>query len=274
VRRRGVLSGPAGRVPGGGRAGVRLVALAIVGLLTAVGVAMASAPASWVDFALRQLSLDRVRLADASGSLWQGEGRIVLLEGAAGSEVTEGFALPGVLRWELRPLPLVAGLVDAVVSLPGMAQPIRVNGSLGEWRIEGGALELPSAQLSRLGSPWNTIQPSAALGLRWEALTIRAGVPDGRMTIDLRDVASAMTPVRPLGTYRVDVLAAGGKVDLTLSTLSGALRLQGGGRWDRRTGLRFEAQAQAEGQDRARLQSLLGLIGRRDGDRTVIRIGG
>ena len=83
-----------------------------------------------------------------------------------------------------------------------------------------------------------------------------------------------MTPVRPLGTYRVDVLARGRDVDLKLSTVSGALHLEGSGRWDQRTGLRFNAQARGEGADRARLQSLLGLIGRREGDRTMIRIGG
>ena len=37
---------------------------------------------------------------------------------------------------------------------------------------------------------------------------------------------------------------------------------------------RVIAAEDAEGDDGARLQSLLGLIGRRDGDRTIVRIGG
>ena len=252
----------------------RWLALAAVGASAAIVVAVATAPASWADLVLRRASYDRVRLADATGTLWRGEGRLVLLDGSPGAEVAEGFALPGPLRWELRALALLAGLIDASVSLPGMARPIRINGSLGEWRIEAGAVDLPSAQLSRLGSPWNTIQPSATVGLRWDALSIRPGNFEGRMAIDLADVSSAMTPVRPLGTYRVDVLASGRDVDLKLSTVSGALHLQGSGRWDQRAGLRFNAEARGEGADRARLQSLLGLIGRREGDRTMIRIGG
>ena len=109
--------------------------------------------------------------------------------------------------------------------------------------------------------------------MRWEPLSIRQGALNGRVSIELRDVTSAMTPVRPLGTYRIDVNGAGGDVNLSLSTLSGPLQLQGRGSWDRRAGVRFEAQARAEGPERQRLQSLLGLIGRREGERTVIRIG-
>jgi hypothetical protein len=37
--------------------------------------------------------------------------------------------------------------------------------------------------------------------------------------------------------------------------------------------LRFTAEALAEGPERVRLQSLLGLLGRRDGERTIIKIG-
>ncbi len=256
------------------RAWRRWLALILVGGTAALLMGVATAPASWADLALRRASLDRVRLADAAGTVWKGAGRLVLLDGTPGAEVASGFALPGPLQWELRPLALLAGVVDATLVMPGMAKPIRLNGSLGEWRVEAGAVDLPSAELSRLGSPWNTIQPSAQLALRWDALTIRETGFEGRIAIDLANVSSAMTPVRPLGSYRVDVLANGRDVDLKLATLSGALNLQGSGRWDRRAGLRFNAEARGDGPDRARLQSLLGLIGRREGDRTMIKIGG
>ena len=140
--------------------------------------------------------------------------------------------------------------------------------------FRSGSLDLPSVELSRLGSPWNTIRPSAALSLRWDSLTIRQGVLDGRVSVELRDAASAMTPVRPLGSYRIDVTGTGQDVSLGLRTLSGPLKLEGSGQWERRAGLRFTASASAEGAEKSRLQSLLALIGRREGDRTIIRIGG
>lgn len=248
-------------------------ALALLATLTlaSLAVALVSAPAAYVDLALREASGGRVRVADAAGTVWHGEGRLVLMEGADG---ISGFAIPGALQWDVRALPLLAGLVDASIALPGMARPVRINGGVGEWRIEPGSIDLPVTQLSRLGSPWNTIQPAAALVVKWESLTFRSSGLDGRLFLELRDVVSAMTPVRPLGSYRADVTATGRQAEVRLSTLSGALQLQGQGSWERQRGLRLQAQAWGEGEDRARLQALLGLIGRREGERTIIRIGG
>ncbi|MEN9317241.1 MAG: hypothetical protein RIS35_3634, partial [Pseudomonadota bacterium] len=178
------------------------------------------------------------------------------------------------VSWRLRPLPLILGLVDATVSIDGMPAAVRIDGSPDELRVAAGAVTLPPLELSGLGSPWNTIRPTAGVSARWAPLTIRRGVLDGALSVELAGVASAMTPVRPLGTYRIDVRGNGREVALGLSTASGALRLDGNGNWDRRQGLRFDAQASADGEHRVRLQSLLTLIGRRDGDRTIIRIGG
>jgi len=252
----------------------RWVALALIATLAGLAAALWHGPASWVDAALRQLSHDRVRLAEASGVWWRGEGRLVLRDGSAQTPVSAGFALPGPLRWELRLAGLPLGIIDATVSLPGAERPLRLSGSLAQWRLEPGALRLPALDLSRLGSPWNTIQPSAELALRWEPLLVRADAVEGRFAIEFSQVASAMTPVRPLGHYRVEVVGAGPQATLSLGTLSGPLQLTGSGNWSARGGLRLTAQAWGEGAEQPRLQSLLALIGRREGERTIIRIGG
>jgi general secretion pathway protein N len=255
----------------------RWVALASAGLLSVLAVAMVFAPASWADFALDRASLGRVRLAEASGTIWVGQGRLVIADPSGaerGGPVVDGFALPGTVDWRLSVLPLMLGIVDASVSVGTMSEPVSIGGHPSEVRVGAGGLDLPSVELSRLGSPWNTIRPSAALSLRWEALTIRDGVLDGRASVELRDAASAMTPVRPLGNYRIDVSGTGRDVTLRLLTLSGPLKLEGSGQWERRAGLKFTASASAEGAEQSRLQSLLALIGRREGERTIIRIGG
>jgi general secretion pathway protein N len=256
----------------------RWIGLAACGVVAAGASALAFAPASFFDLALREATVGRVRLADTSGTIWRGSATLVLADVAEPGEtartVMRGMALPGRVSWTLRPLPLVIGLVDATLSIDPARPPVRISGNPTELRVGAGSLDLPSAELSRLGSPWNTIRPSAALSMRWNALVIRQGVLDGRASIELRDTASAMTPVRPLGTYRIDVTGTGRNVSLSLATLSGPLQLQGTGSWERRKGVRFTATAQADGPERARLLSLLALIGRREGDRTVIRIGG
>lgn len=260
----------------------RWAAFGLAGAAGALASALAFAPASWADLALREATLGRARLADAVGTVWRGSGRLVLADTDAGAAaagmvagtVATGLAVPGRIEWTLRALPLVLGLVDATISLGPATAPVRISGNPTELRVGAGSVDLPSAQLARLGSPWNTIRPSAALSMRWDALTIRQGVLDGRASIELRDTSSAMTPVRPLGTYRIDVTGTGREVALSLATLSGPLNLQGRGSWDRRAGIRFTAEARVDGPEQLALQSLLVLIGRREGDRTIIRIGG
>lgn len=261
---------------GEGRGIARWIVVLLAGVLAAAASAVAFAPASFADLALERATRGRVRLAEAEGSIWHGAGRLVLQDvtaddaGPAGA----GMALPSRVRWRLQPLPLVLGLAQASLSFDGSPAAIPISGSLSELRVGAGALDLPDIDLSRLGSPWNTIRPVASVSLRWDALAFRDGVPEGRASIELRDTASAMTQVRPLGSYRIDVVGSGGVLALSLATLGGALQLQGSGRFTARTGLSFNAQAWADGPQRPQLQSLLALIGRREGERTVIRIGG
>lgn len=248
----------------------------LAGLVGAALAVLVAAPASFVDRGLADASAGRVRLAEAQGSIWNGSGRLVLVD--VGAQIDQqrsiaGVAIPGRISWNLHTWPLLLGQVDAAIHVEGMAQPVRVRGGYGELRVSGGSLTLPSVDLGRLGSPWNTIRPSGALGLRWENLVLKLGAIEGRAQIELRDAASAMTPVRPLGSYRVEVVGQGRQAELSILTLAGPLRLQGSGSFSAQGGLRFTAEASAEAAERARLQSFLGLIGRRDGERTIIKIG-
>ncbi len=256
----------------------RWLAFVLAALSGALAAAVAFAPAEFVAYALAEATRGRVRLADVSGTLWNGRARVVVADHltALGEQrlVVPGFAIPGQLAWTIRPLPLVVGLVEASIGSESMPAPVRLSGVPTDLRVSAGRFDLSSAQLAGLGSPWNTIQPAAAIAMNWDALTIRDGVLDGRASIELRDVASAMTPVRPLGSYRIEVAGNGRDVTIALRTLSGALQLQGRGSWDKAAGLRFSAEAKAQGPQEQRLQSLLALIGRREGERTIIRIGG
>jgi general secretion pathway protein N len=154
-----------------------------------------------------------------------------------------------------------------------MRQPVLLTGRGGELRATPGAVTLPPVALDRMGSPWNTIRPTGSLSVAWENVTLRSGRFDGRASVELSQTASALTPVRPLGAYRIDIVGSGAQAQVKMHTLSGPLRLDGGGTWDARSGLRFTAEAQVEEPERARLLPLLGLLGRREGDRTIIKIG-
>lgn len=254
--------------------------MAVAGVLAILAVLLTQAPASLVDVGLAQVTQGRVRLADAAGTVWHGRGRVVLADLAdPGAErrpavaSVPGVVIPGTFAWTLSAWPLLIGSLDARIEHDSMQRPVLVTGDAGELRATPGSLRLPPVALDRLGSPWNTIRPTGALTLSWENVSLRSGRFDGRAAIELQQAASALTPVRPLGAYRIDVVGSGAQAQVKMNTLAGPLRLEGGGTWDARSGLRFTAEATAEEPERARLQPLLGLLGRRDGERTIIKIG-
>ena len=70
------------------------------GLLGLLGAMLLFAPAQWLANALQQASGQRLLLAEARGSLWDGSA-VLVLTGGAGSR--DAAALPGRLSWQLRP---------------------------------------------------------------------------------------------------------------------------------------------------------------------------
>ena len=103
---------------------------AVIGTLVGVVV---FAPASWLAGAVARATDQRLLLADAKGSIWSGDAQLVLT-GGAGSR--DAAALPGRLRWQIRP---------------------RVNGF--DLALEPGVLPRP-----RMGHP---VQASASGATRW-----------------------------------------------------------------------------------------------------------
>jgi general secretion pathway protein N len=266
-----------------------LLLWAVIGsaaLLSTMGVALARANATWLDWGFGYVSQGRVALAEAEGTLWQGSGRLVLVDVAAqrdasqqsrGAEIQRsslnGVAVPGRVSWRLNPWPLFLGQMDLALRLDGMDRDISIRGSGREVAVSEGKLSLPAVDLSRLGSPWSTLRPSGALALKWDALNFRNNGFDGKAQIELREASAAISPINPVGSYRVDLSGQGSDTGVVLSTLQGPLRLTGTGRFNARTGLSMNAEAIADESERLRLQSMLGLIGRREGDKIIIKIG-
>lgn len=248
--------------------------------------AVACAPASWLAAWLADASAERLLLADARGTLWDGSA-VLLLTGGPGSR--DASALPGRVQWRL-------GLDGAALQLrarqaccmPGELV-LRVAPGLGRVRLDlaaaPGALgHWPASWLSGLGTPWNTLQPSGTLtvsspsGLSLEQVQGRWRF-SGAAQLDLTGLASRLSTLDSLGSYRLTLqgqAATAEATTVTLATLEGALQLSGrgqllgGGAGSR---LRFTGEATAAPGAEAALANLLNIIGRRQGPASVISIG-
>ncbi|MDP1649986.1 MAG: type II secretion system protein N [Rubrivivax sp.] len=248
---------------------------------------VALAPAAWLAAAVAGASEQRFLLADARGTVWSGSAVPVLTAGAGSRDAS---ALPGRLHWRLGfdggalalrashacclngelHLRVLPGWGGTRMELLPAAGPAGQAAPIGQW---------PAAWLVGLGTPWNTLQPSGSIRLMSPGLSVASvqgrWLFDGRAEIELDAMASRISTLEELGSYRMVIeadAARGEAASLQLSTLRGALQLSGSGQWVG-SKLRFQGQASAATGSEAALNNLLNLIGRRQGALSVISIG-
>jgi len=245
---------------------------ACAGLVLATAVC---APARWLASGLQHLSGDQVRLVDARGSVWQGSAQLVLCGGQGSND---SVALPGSVAWRIRPTwgGLTAQLsADCCTRMPLLFS-AKLAGLQGlHVALADSQSQWPAGLLVGLGTPWNTVQPQGQLlvssqgfGAQW--LEGRLSMA-GQVQFDATQMSSRLTTIAPMGSYRL-TLQGGSPSSFALATLEGSLQLSGQGQWvgDR---LRFEGEASAAPERVEALSNLLNILGRRDGARSIIKLG-
>lgn len=253
-----------------------LLAWAVGGVLLGALFGLARyAPASWLADAVQQLSQERLRLPDASGTVWEGSAQCVL---AGGAQSRDAVALPSRLHWDIRP-----GWSQWRVRLHAPcctteALELLVEPGWGRFALHwrNGESQWPAAVLAGLGTPWNTVQPQGLLRLRTQDLRVDNAQGrwqvQGLAQLELNHLSSALSPLRPMGSYRLQVLG-GANTQLQLNTQpDSALLLVGEGQWvDGR--LHFDGSASARAGAEEALSNLLNIVGRREGARSIIHLG-
>ncbi len=252
----------------------RFVLIMLAALLSAVLTALFSLPAAWLAPVVERQTAGRLTLGDPEGSLWQGAAFLGVAYDA-NAPVTP--VLPGRFRWTLSPW-LLLGWVDARIDNPeALKNTLTVSGRWNEWQLGPVTLQMPAQRLAALGAPLNTLQPIGQMQLSWSGLRVRRSGNqldvEGSMLLELTDIASALSPVKPLGAYRLQFDWRGARAQLTLGTLSGPLRLEGTGAIEHGR-LHFSGLAWAQPGQEQRLAILLNLLGQRRqvGNRNVIAL--
>ena len=236
------------------------------------------APAQWLAHGAALATQGRVQLRAAQGTVWSGSAQLVLGAGSGSNTFT---TLPSRVQWRLRP-----GISGASLSL---AAPCCLN---QDWlwnlapTLRGMVMtpsDIPAAQPSRwpssllsgLGTPWNTLQLEGTLALSVQQMRLEWASGQwqlqGSARLDAQHMATSLSTLKPMGSYRLNW--QGGSVPtLSLSTLEGSLQLSGQGRWTEGR-LHFNGEASAAPERADALANLLNIIGRRDGARSIIKVG-
>lgn len=220
-------------------------------------------PATWLAGLVEKQSGGRLTLGDAQGTLWRGS---AFIGGAASSSGAVTPLLPGRFAWKLSPL-VVFGMVDLELANPeALAQPVNFRGSWRQWQLSPSALLLPADGLAGLGAPLNTLAPSGTMKLSWSALELAAQgntvAINGRTTLEMTDMSSKLSPIKPLGSYQLALDWRGQQAQLDLNSVKGPLLLSGKGSLQNGR-LQFSGQAQAADGYEQSLGNLLNLLGQR-----------
>lgn len=244
---------------------------ALLGLLLAL---LVNAPARWLTTWVQQGLGERLVFEDARGTVWSGSARL-RLTGGAGS--LDAATLPGRLSWRLRPswIALQADLNADCCLQQAWQWRLQPRWAGFKLTLSDSHSQWPAQWLTGLGTPWNTLQVEGQLNLSTQALMMEraAGrtLVTGRAELDALHLSSRLSTLKPMGSYRV-TLTGGATPGLGLSTLEGALQLSGNGQWVANK-LHFEGVASATPERLDALSNLLNILGRRDGTRSIIKIG-
>jgi general secretion pathway protein N len=250
--------------------GVRFGLFALVALLLLLLMVVAFAPAKWATQALQERSGGTLVFSEVRGRWWNGQARLALASGAE-----KPVLLPGIITWRAAPGALFSGKLAVQLSAPALsaqAFDVSVVRAAGGLRVEAQAwrAQLPMAVFQGLGAPWNTlgltgVMQWAAGPMSFESSAARAGMLAGASgVLTLTEMASLVSPLKPLGTYSINWQSTSAEVSFNLSTVRGPLLLDARGAVVG-SKLRVSGTAKAEPSAVSALANLLGIIGRRTG---------
>lgn len=246
----------------------------IAAIVSVAGTVLMFLPASWLGLIVEKQSQGRLSLGDVQGSFWQGSAFIGVAAGKSGP-VTPLF--PGRFQWHISPLLLLGQIKAELENAAALSAPVRLTGNFSQWHVSPSILVLPPERLEGLGAPLNTIGPSGLLHLSWNDLLVsrsngQVGVV-GQAQLEMAEMASRLSPVKPLGTYQMVFDLHGTEADIQLSTMKGPMMLAGNGKMQNGR-LQFSGKAWAHAGQETKLANLLNLLGQRrnDGEKDVIAL--
>lgn len=216
-----------------------------------------SAPASVFSLVARHFSDGRVEFANTQGSVWSGSANPILHQRGGNMIVLDS------LRWDIAPLALLTGELHVQINWDDELQAAPMSVSISHNQAELHHIYIP-LQAMLLDEVSDFLKPAGLRGkviLKSESLLITTQGIQGSATADWLNASSFLSNVAPLGDYHLTFSGTPSGIDIALNTISGALILNGHGRFIIPKGLSFNGTAQAAKGKEEELRELLGQLG-------------
>ena len=220
---------------------------------------LVTAPAWIIPWALPKLTNVPIVIQDSRGSLWRGE-----FSGVSVPLPTGPTLQLDRVQWQLKPLNLIRAELAAQVEVSGtmvQAQGSVAKGVLGGIKLRDFSATAPASVLSIAMPALDIWKPGGTINLKTADFSYAGINSTGKAGAVWQNASLALSAVKPLGEYNFAVDAKDGALDYQLNTVSGALQLEGKGRWAEKNPPSFLGSARAQANYAAQLADLLRLFG-------------
>jgi general secretion pathway protein N len=234
--------------------------LAILGVAAYSVFLVVTMPARWAAERLVP-GPGRIALQEVEGTIWNGTARAAI-GGYAGTLAIDR------IEWSFKPSRLLAARAAYDVAIRGAGFEARgeLARSFGGWAGRDIAARA-DASVATLLAPWmRAWRPEGNVSLAARTLDLDRLDLRGDMRIEWTGASTALSEVKPLGSYRADVAAEGPAARIAVTTQSGPLRVAGQGRLAWPSQFNFTGEARGEGPSAQALEPLLALMGARKPD--------
>lgn len=216
------------------------------------------APASLLNAWVEGASNGMLALAEPTGTVWGGSATPVL-------NFRQGAPLPlERMDWNVSFRSLLSGnlLLQLRESAAPQKPPAEVYFGMRQVELRNVAIELPAAAMGGLDPMLQAMHFQGQVGISADSLVLqRNGSVTGKMAANWVGAGSALSPVNPFGNYRFDLSGTGDRVNVSLSTVSGDLQLNGQGEWLTSGKLSFQTTAKADGAGKEVFSEMLHHLG-------------
>ena len=228
--------------------------LAAIGIGIYLATLIATAPGTLIDAGLQQASNGRLRIAQAQGTIWAGEGLIEI------RDVGGRNAIARDVSWRVLPQSLWRGRLVCEVALDRAARRFPVTMSLSQFEVANADINFPAAVLALAEPRLKPLRLSGDVLLHTTSLSVGHGGIRGDAVLQWHTAGSAFSPVSPIGSYELRFDGQGKSVHALLSTLQGPLQLDGSGSWTNGRKAEFQATVRVPQEHREQLAPLLRII--------------
>lgn len=226
-----------------------------------------TAPAWIVIWALPKFAPFPIDIQNSRGSLWHGEFSDVTATLPTGQRIQFDR-----LQWRLQPWRLLRAELAASLEFNGphaQGNGIVGKGVFGGVKLRDLNASAPAGLLTMAMPALEIWKPSGTLDVATQEFTYAGAKSTGKANITWKQAALALSPVKPLGEYSLGVDANDGGLNYQLATVSGALQLEGKGRWAANRAPTFLGSARAQPNYATQLADLLRLFGTPDSSGAV-----